>query len=97
MTHKLKAAKRSQADRSAATRRLLLDAAVGCLFEFGYGQTTTILIAQRAGISRGALLHQFPSKVDLMAYVVETVFEDELPMYRELLANVHERAAGQCP
>lgn len=91
MMQKTKSEKRArltQAERSAATRKLLLDAAVKCLFEHGYGQTTTILIAEMAGISRGALLHQFPSKADLMVYVVEAVFEEDAAMYRELLRNV---------
>lgn len=91
MMQKTKSEKRprlTQAERSAATRKVLLDASVKCLFEHGYGQTTTILIAEMAGISRGALLHQFPSKADLMVYVVEAVFEEEAAMYRELLRNV---------
>ena len=79
-----KRARMTQAERSAATRKVLLDASVRCLFEHGYGQTTTILIAEMAGISRGALLHQFSSKADLMVYVVEAVFEEEAAMYREL-------------
>jgi AcrR family transcriptional regulator len=91
MMQKTKSEKRArltQAERSAATRKVLLDASVKCLFEHGYGQTTTILIAEMAGISRGALLHQFPSKADLMVYVVEAIFEEETAMYRELLRNV---------
>ncbi|MFC4312041.1 TetR/AcrR family transcriptional regulator [Steroidobacter flavus] len=93
MMQKTKSEKRArltQAERSAATRKVLLEASVKCLFEHGYGQTTTILIADIAGISRGALLHQFPSKADLMAYVVEAVFEEETAMYRELLRNVSD-------
>ncbi len=91
MMRKTKSEKRTrltQAERSAATRKVLLDASVKCLFEHGYGQTTTILIAEIAGMSRGALLHQFPSKADLMVYVVEAVFEEDAAMYRELLRNV---------
>lgn len=85
-----KRVRRTQAERSAATRKLLLDASVKCLFEHGYGQTTTMLIAEIAGISRGALLHQFPSKADLMAYVVEAVFEEEIALYRELLKDISD-------
>lgn len=91
MMQKTKSEKRvrmTQGERSAATRKLLLDASVKCLFQHGYGQTTTILIAEMAGISRGALLHQFPSKADLMVYVVEAVFEEDVATYRELLRNV---------
>ena len=68
--------RRTQAERSAATRKVLLDAAVNCLFENGYGATTTLMVAEAAGVSRGAMLHQFPSKADLMAFVVEADFEE---------------------
>lgn len=44
-----------------------------------------MLVAKTAGVSRGAMLHQFPTKHDLMAYVVEAVFEDELDLYADLL------------
>ncbi len=81
---------RSHAERSAATRRLLLDTAIKCLFEHGYGKTSARLIADQAGISRGALLHQFPANADLMTYVVEAVFDEELAMYRQLLNNISE-------
>jgi AcrR family transcriptional regulator len=68
----------------------LLDAAVKSLFEHGYGATTTIMVAQEAGVSRGAMLHQFPSKADLMAFVVEADFEEEVELYTELLAGIDE-------
>jgi len=80
--------RQTQAERSAATRKALLDAAIRCLFEHGYGTTTTILVAEAAGVSRGAMLHQFPSKADLMTFVVEAVFEEEVLLYREMLKDV---------
>lgn len=80
--------RRSQAERSGATRKVLLDAAVKCLFEHGYGATTTIMVAEEAGVSRGAMLHQFPSKADLMTFVVESEFEEEQRLYQELLAGI---------
>ena len=66
--------RRTQAERSATTRTRLLDAAVECLLELGYGRTTTIEVAKRAGLSRGAQLHHFPSKAELMTAAVERVF-----------------------
>ncbi len=80
--------RQTQAERSAATRRTLLDAAIKCLFEHGYGTTTTTLVAEEAGVSRGAMLHQFPSKADLMTFVVEAVFEEDVELYREMLKDV---------
>lgn len=49
----------------------LLESAVDCLVEYGYAGTSTTLVSQRAGVSRGAQLHHFPSKADLLAAAVE--------------------------
>nr|QQZ51310.1 TetR/AcrR family transcriptional regulator [Phenylobacterium glaciei] len=51
-------------------RARLIDAAVDCLNRLGYSATTLSTIAEAAGVSRGGMLHQFPSKVDLMLAVV---------------------------
>ena len=59
--------------RSAATREKILDAAVQCILERGYQGTTTLLVQEKAGVSRGSLLHQFPSKADLMAAVLARI------------------------
>jgi AcrR family transcriptional regulator len=80
--------RRTQAERSAATRQLLLESTIKCLFEHGYGATTTILVAKYAGISRGAMLHQFPSKADLMTFVVEAVHAEAVAIYADLLADI---------
>jgi AcrR family transcriptional regulator len=53
-------------DRSAATRLKLLNATVECLVKAGYAATTTTLVCEAAKVTRGGLLHHFPSKVDLM-------------------------------
>ncbi len=42
-----------QADRSRETRRKLMEATVDCLVEHGWSGTTTTLVAERAGVSRG--------------------------------------------
>jgi AcrR family transcriptional regulator len=55
-------ARRSQAERSAATRDALLDATIVCLVEDGYANTTTSRVAERAGVSRGAHLHHFQTR-----------------------------------
>lgn len=85
-----KRTRRTQAERSGATRQALLDATVQCLFEHGYGATTTIMVAERAEMSRGAMLHQFPSKADLMTFVVEAAHEEAVQIYGELLAGIDD-------
>lgn len=68
----------------------MLEAAVESLYARGYGSTTTINVAEAAGVSRGAMLHQFPSKADLMVFVVEKIFAEEVELYHELLAGIDD-------
>ncbi|MEP9392016.1 TetR/AcrR family transcriptional regulator [Gordonia sp. VNQ95] len=63
-------APRTQAQRSAATRDKVLDATVALLIERGYGATTTQEVNRRAGVSRGALLHQFPTRESLVVAAI---------------------------
>ncbi len=67
------ARRRTQHERSEETRTKLLEAAVDCICEFGYAATTTSIIALRAGVSRGALQHQFRSRSDLLVAEVEYI------------------------
>jgi AcrR family transcriptional regulator len=62
-----------QADRSRETRRKLMAATVDCLVERGWAGTTTTLVAERAGVSRGAQLHHFRTRGELVAAAVEHV------------------------
>jgi AcrR family transcriptional regulator len=62
--------RRTQKERRDETRRAVLDATVACLIELGYAGTSTIEVQRRAGVSRGALLHHFPSKAGLLVDAV---------------------------
>lgn len=53
-------------ERTATSRARILDAAVACLIEDGYRGATTLRIQARAGVSRGRLLHHFPSRDQLL-------------------------------
>nr|WP_236808621.1 TetR/AcrR family transcriptional regulator [Amycolatopsis albispora] len=64
------AERRTQEERSAAMRRRLLDATVDCLVEHGYAGTTTTRVAERAGVTRGAQVHHFPTKADLVTSAI---------------------------
>jgi AcrR family transcriptional regulator len=63
-----------QQRKSAQTRIAILEAAVDCLERYGYASTTTQLIAQTAEISRGAMLHHYATKQDLVAAVIDYTF-----------------------
>ncbi|WP_066904673.1 TetR/AcrR family transcriptional regulator [Millisia brevis] len=59
--------------RTADSRARILDAATRCLVEDGYARTTTLRIQQEAGVSRGRLLHHFPSREALLVAAAEHV------------------------
>ena len=63
--------RRTQAERSAAMRTRLLDATVECLVSYGYAGTTTPRVAELAGVTRGAQIHHFRSKEDLVVAAIE--------------------------
>jgi AcrR family transcriptional regulator len=75
-------------ERSVATREALLDAALESLVDRGYAATTTIETARRAGVSRGAQLHHFPTKAQLLGTAVEHLFERRLAEFRVAFASV---------
>jgi AcrR family transcriptional regulator len=64
-----------QEERSRVMRQRLLEATIECLVELGWSGTSTTLVSQRAGVSRGAQLHHFPTKNDLVLAAVEHLSE----------------------
>ncbi len=64
-----------QEQRTRAMRARLLEATVECLVERGFSGTSTTLVSERAGVSRGAQLHHFPTKNDLVVAAVEHLTE----------------------
>jgi len=67
----LSSPRRTQEEKSASTRERLLDATIDCVIELGYARTTTTEIAERAGLSRGAMLHHYPARAELVAAAIE--------------------------
>jgi AcrR family transcriptional regulator len=98
-------ARRSQAERSAATRQALLDATIASLVEDGYANTTTARVAERAGVSRGAHLHHFQTRQALVAAAIDHLAArradellraaDALPPGPDRVANGLELMWGQ--
>jgi len=77
---------------SAQTRIAVLEAAIDCLAEFGYSRTTTQLIAKRAEISRGAMLHHYATKQDLVASLIDYVIFKRLQGFMARIAALSEDA-----
>jgi AcrR family transcriptional regulator len=67
--------RRTQRERRDTTRAALLDAALECLVEYGYGGTTTGRVCERAGVSRGAHLHHFGTRAALVAAALAELAE----------------------
>ena len=73
--------RRSQADRRAATRCALIDAAIRCVNDNGAATASTSDVAREAGVTRGALQHHFPSARELWLAVVVEAWESALNAY----------------
>lgn len=72
-------------DRSRATRERLLEAAVASLAESGWARTTVATVAARAGVSRGAAQHHFPTRGDLVTAAIRHMTEVRLAELRTTL------------
>jgi AcrR family transcriptional regulator len=79
-------------------RERLLDATVATLYDRGYARTTTTEIARRARVSRGAQLHHFPTKAELVIEALTRLFAQRTEEFRALFtslpAHVDRVAAG---
>lgn len=87
----------TQSERTRRMRQRLMEATAECLVELGWAGTTTTLVSDRAGVSRGAQLHHFPTKQDLVVAAVEhinRVRRDELSAVEIPAANRTRVALG---
>ncbi len=73
-TGRLPRRRRTQEERSSATRRALMEAARKTICERGYARATMDEIARRAGVSRGAQTHHYPNKQLLVLAVADHIF-----------------------
>jgi len=77
-----------RAAQRAATRALLVETGVDLLIERGYAGFTTVAVQKAAGLSRGALLHHFPTREALIAAVIGRLLETHETAAREALRHV---------
>jgi AcrR family transcriptional regulator len=85
----LRRTRRTQAERTEETRGRILDAAVEVLSTRGYAGLRTAEVATKAGVSRGALTHHFPSRDELLVAVVADVFRRASELGRTRAGAVH--------
>jgi AcrR family transcriptional regulator len=84
-----------QQDRSRATRARLLESAMICLAELGWSGATVAVIAEHAGVSRGATQHYFPTREDLFTAALEHMAEVRLAEIRREAAVLPAGSAGR--
>lgn len=84
--------RRTQAERTAETRRALLDATLDALVEVGFKGTTTIEVARRAGVSVGALQGHFPTKIGLLTAAIEFALNRRIEEFEVLMAGLDPSA-----
>src|SRR5262245_27188946 len=82
--------RRTQQERCAQTRARVLDAALECLSREGYRGTTTLAVAKRARVSRGAQPPHFPTRAALVSAALRR-------LYAELTEHYEKGFAGLAP
>ncbi|NKY87067.1 TetR/AcrR family transcriptional regulator [Nocardia veterana] len=88
------AAHEPKQDRSRATRQRLLEATIDCLAEMGWAAATVAVVAERAGVSRGAAQHHFPTREDLITAALEYMFDTRMAQSKAEAAALTEVAQG---
>ncbi|MDT3396174.1 TetR/AcrR family transcriptional regulator [Streptomyces sp. B1866] len=78
--------RRTQDERRSRTRARLLDATMECLVELGWSGTSTTEVARRAGVSRGAQQHHYPTKMALVAAALEHLLAAQRLAYETAFA-----------
>jgi AcrR family transcriptional regulator len=69
---------RKQQERSARTKRALVQATIDLMVERGYSQLTVTEVAKRAGVSSGARVHHFTTKNDLILAALEHSYQESI-------------------
>lgn len=75
--------RRTQAERSAATQDKILHAALALVAERGLAHTSTQDIARHANVSRGAMLHHFPTRAALIQAAYALMLKEEAERLRD--------------
>lgn len=84
--------RRTQAERTAETRRALLEATLGALVDVGFKGTTTTEVARRAGVSVGALQGHFSTKTELLTAAIEYSLHRRIEEFGVLMAGLDSSA-----
>ncbi|MGJ7462121.1 TetR/AcrR family transcriptional regulator [Halomonas sp. MA07-2] len=80
--------RQSQEERSRKTQARITQATIECILEKGIRATSTVDVARQAGVSRGALVHHYPSKNSLMKAALEDLLNREVDSVRDMAMKV---------
>lgn len=78
----------------ARTRETLLNATIRCLVNYGYADTTTQRIQDEAGVSRGALLHHFGSKSELLVAAIHYIADMRMAHVTDVIGDLGDDPNG---
>ena len=81
-----------QQTKSENTRLQILEATLYCFSEYGFHNTTTEKVSKQANVSRGAMLHHFSQRAELVRAAVEHLHEKRLQEYERDLRALNEDA-----
>lgn len=84
-----------QQDRSRETQRRLLSAAIEVLADNGWTASTVGAVAQRAGVSRGAAQHHFPTREVLFTAAIDHLFAARAEAVKTAAAGIPVDAVGR--
>ncbi len=80
-----------QQQKSSQTKILLLETTLKCLARYGYPKTTTKMVTEKANVSRGALLHHFATRQDLIIEAIEYMFYCQLDNFYKTILQLSEQ------
>ncbi|PAU79428.1 TetR/AcrR family transcriptional regulator [Halomonas salipaludis] len=80
--------RQNQEERSRQTQSRVTQATIECILEKGIRATSTVDVARQAGVSRGALVHHYPSKTSLMQAALEDLLNREVESVRDMAKKV---------
>ena len=77
-----------QAEKSANTCTTIVEAAIQCILKYGYANTTTLRIAESAGLSRGAMNHHFSNRMNVMQSAVAHLLEKRIKAFKRASSDL---------
>ena len=84
----MKVNRRTQAERTAATRAALIGAGRELFGEHGYASVGTQVIVEAAGVTRGALYHQFGDKKGLFTAVFDALEQEVVALCADAMTDL---------